>query len=328
MQDVCCDNPAIEGQITIEGDQFREIRSCGSCGKVLANEVIPAPIVWAPDNCIHCGGLLEEETWREGTAKSDSRCCACELSPSECIDMHRRLATAESGQASLIAAAVRALESERAVLAVKLSTAAAAAGEDPTYARFIRLKALSSGKLVDHALDEAWAWVEAGEHLIPSEVYDWLTTMEAETGNIPGIRRAIEVHLRVSPDNLATWTDYGELLLALEESQKAIQAAAYALTSPDAALSERNLAVILEIAEDMYRRELYAESLAAVAYAGDYLETHVELAWLRARIAAIKNDVETSREWLQTVLALEPNHSEAKAAWEKVKPAKKRGWFF
>lgn len=328
MEHACCANPLLEPKVTIEVSQFREVITCGSCGSLHSNDTIPAPIAWAPDNCIHCGGLLEEETWRDDGFEPESRCCACELTPLESLEMHRRLATAESGHTSLLAAAVRALDSGRAVMAIKLATAAVADGEDATFARFVRLKALAEGGLVDQSLDEAWAWIEEGEQLIPSEVFSWLTTMEAETGNVPGIRRAIEVHLRVAPENLAAWTDYGELLLALGESQSALQAAAYGLTSLDNALNQRNLAVILEVAEDMYRRELYAEALSAVGHAGDFLETHVELAWLRARIAAIKNDAETSRQWLQNVLALEPNHAEAKAAWEKVKPAKKKGWFF
>ncbi|TNE85126.1 MAG: hypothetical protein EP330_27380 [Deltaproteobacteria bacterium] len=327
MDGSCCANPVADWTVTIEGEQFREVIRCGSCGTLHANEVIPAPIRWAPQNCAHCGGLMEQDTWRDG-APMVMRCETCELTKQECIDMHRRLATAENGQPGLLVGAVRSLQSGKAVLAIKLATAAAMSGDDPSYARFIRLKAMASGGLTDHALDEAWRWIDEGEDELPAELFDWLAAAEAETGNVPGIRRALETGLRVNPENTAAWTDYGELMLALEEYQKALQAARYGLTNPDPELSERNLAVILEIAEGMYGRELYAEALSAVGHAGDHhMETHVELAWLRARIAAMKNDVETSRQWLQLVLSLEPGHAEAQAAWDKVKPEKRRGWF-
>lgn len=327
MAEACCANPVADWTVSIEGEQFREVIRCASCGTLHANEVIAAPIRWAPANCLHCGGLLEEETWQEGKPQVH-RCGACELSTQECMDMHRRLASAENGQSGLLVGAVRALEAQKAVLAIKLATAAAVDGDDPSYARFVRLKAMTSGGLIDHALDEAWDWIENGDDALPLELFDWLAATEAESGNLPGIRRALEVGLKANPENTSAWTDYSELMLASEEWQKALQAARYGLTDPDPEIGQRNLAVILEIAEDMYRRELYAEALSAVGHAGDFLETHVELAWLRARIAAMKNDVETSRQWLQLVLSIDPNHQAAQAAWDKVKPEKRKGWFF
>lgn len=318
MDASCCANPVADWTVTIEGDQFREVIKCASCGTLHQDEVLPAPVRWPTQNeCAHCGGAIG----------MDARCQGCGLNEQECLDMHHRLASAENGQPGLLVAAVRSLDAGKAVMAVKLATASAKAGEDVSFSRFVRLRALASGGLVDQALDEAWSWIENGEDELPEELFSWLTGMEAETGNVPGIRRALEVALQVMPQNLGMWTDYGELMLALEEPKKALQAAAYGLNDSDAELKQRNLDVIIEIAEDLYKRELYAEALSAVGVAGDAVETSVGLAWLRARIAALKNDVETSRQWLQITLSLAPDHAEAQAAWEKVKPESRKGWF-
>ena len=164
MNSSCCDNPVADWTVTIEGEQFREVITCASCKTVHQDEVLPAPIRWpGSTQCCNCGGLLEMDTWREGQP-GVSRCETCGLSEQECVDMHQRLATAENGQPGLLVAAVRALDIGKSVLAIKLATAAAKSGDDVSFARFVRLKALSSGGLIDHALDEAWvAWMKLQE---------------------------------------------------------------------------------------------------------------------------------------------------------------------
>ena len=252
------------------------------------------------------------------------RCEVCELSEQECKDMHVRLARNENQGAGLLVSAIRALQDERAVLGLKLATAAARFGDDPVFARYVRLQALEALGMLDDALDEAWDWLDSGGR-VPDELWTWLPAKEAESGNLPGAQRALERALKNNPNNWGAWVDLAEVLLLAQDYMDALDAARESLKGPETAA--RGMRVIIQIAEDFYDRELYAEALAAIGRAGDLGEKQVELAWLRARIAALKNDIETTRHWLEVTLQLDPEHTEAQAAWEKVKPKSKKGWF-
>ena len=323
----CCSNPTLRSALTIEGEELRERILCASCNHLHLDEVVPVPVRWPGEGyCYHCGGMLEEETFVEGRP-TNLRCEGCSLTEQEALEMHRRLAHANHGSQGLILGAVRALEGQRLVLSIKLATAAAMSGEDPGYARLVRLQAMAAGGLGDMAMDEAWNWLTLSGPAVPVDTLIWLAGMEAESGNLPGTRRALEAALRLDPRNVELWTDFAEVLVVTEDWHEAVQAARMGVGDADDEIRARNLQVITDVAEAMYARELYAESLSVVAQAGEHVESHVELAWLRARIAALKNDLDVAREWLQIVLTLEPDHVEARQAWDKVKPEERRGWF-
>ena len=323
----CCANPTPRSVLTIEGEEIRERMHCASCRHLHLDEVLPVPVRWPGEGyCFHCGGLLEEETFVEGRP-SNLRCEGCSLTETEALEMHRRLAHANHGSEGLVLGAVRALDNQRLVLSIKLATAAAMSGEDPGYARLIRLQALAAGGLSDIAMDEGWSWVSAAGPSVSVDALVWLAGMEAESGNLPGTKRALEAALRLDSGSPALWTDFAEVLVVTEDWQDAVQAACMGLGGAGDEIRTRNLQVITDVAEAMYARELYAEALSVVARAGEHAESHVQLAWLRARIAALKNDLDVAREWLQIVLSLEPGHAEAQQAWDTVKPEERRGWF-
>jgi len=267
--------------------------------------------------CINCGGDQRETA--EGM-----RCTKCAKTAMQDKDLHDRLATLHPDRDYLLASKALA-EGGRNVLALKLATAEIQWGRDPIQGMIQRIHTLEALGENDRALDEAYEWSE--QDGCPVEVNGLIAQLEAGVGNLKGAVTALEKGLNADKENWSWWIDYAELMVHMDERSGAVRAASKGLSTPDADHRKRCVDVMSEIGERYYANGQYAEALGVCSLAGDLQEKYVELAWLRARIAATNQDQQYLVHWLERTVDLDPSHTEALAMLEPYKRGQKKGWF-
>ena len=251
------------------------------------------------------------------------RCIQCRKTALEDKDIHDRLASLHPSR-QYLQAAVALTGLGRHVLALKLATAEIRWGHQPVEGMVTRIQTLEALGESDRALDEAYEW--ADREGAPAEVWGVIANLEAGVGNLKGATTALERGLNMHPERFDWWTDYSEIMCHLDDRPNALRAAQKALRSPDKEILDRSLAVLAEVGERYYANGQYAEALGACSLAHDHQERRVELAWLRARIAATNQDLDYLVKWLEATVTLAPDHAEAQAMLEPYK-RKKGGWF-
>ena len=313
-----------------QGRRFSDQLTCSSCTHVHRSETWFAPLAWASeDDCLNCGAPPHSGTLQMAhlddneEALSDQPCHRCEHSALRVQKLHRKL-IAVHPEGDPTEGAQMALTLGRNLLALKLATFAIAMDPDNIAARLIRLQTMERMSFITPALDQAWVWVDNGA---PAAIWPVIASLEAAQGNMEGAIFALERGLQYEPKNTSMWADYGELLAHNDNRPLAIQAACQAL--PDENHRGRCLDIIALMADRYYQEELMADAVKALNLTGEYQNQHIEIAWLRARIAHITNQPMESFRWLEAVLALEPGHGEANAAmasWRTSPAKKRRSW--
>ncbi|MBW1876995.1 MAG: tetratricopeptide repeat protein [Deltaproteobacteria bacterium] len=322
----CCDDPQPTWKSRREQDRLADVFLCAGCGHVHTTESHLAPIFFPePGRCLNCGGALEPDTLIEGEPSPRGfQCERCGLHDKDSMELHRTLADQVVPDSTLLDAALVALEQGRLVLALKLASARVREDYTDTEARAIRLQTLEAVGYGESAAREAWRWAQDKD--APDVVWTILADLEASTGNMEGALKALQRGLRRTPNDREMWLEYAEMLLAVDERQTALDAAAHGL--PTESLRPRALAVITEVAERFVRGEEGEKIESAVAIAGDFALTHPPLVYLRAKAAAQREQLEQAIHWLERTLQLVPDHEEARAALERIKPEEKKRWLF
>jgi tetratricopeptide (TPR) repeat protein len=307
-------------QRVVDG-QYADVHFCASCGHVHRTEKYSVSLRFPyHDRCVNCGGDLVDASADGNPTPTDIRCTQCGLTDLANRTLHERLASIHP-DGTFLAASQALVDNGRYVLALKLATAETRWGEDPVAGEVQRLSVLEAMNEYDRALDEAYEWSE--REGCPSLVWGVISELEAGSGNTGGVLTALERGLNLEPDNSDWWLDYAEVNLHLDDRPNAVRAASKALH--DIRNEQRAVAVLAEIGERYYAAGMYAEALSACSVANERQERYVELAWLRARIAATQQDTNYLVKWLEVTVALEPNHAEAQAMLAPYK--KRRGWF-
>jgi tetratricopeptide (TPR) repeat protein len=319
----CC--PAMDLQWTqrLVDSQYADVYFCASCGHVHRTEKYTVSMRFPyQDRCVNCGGDLVVTEGANAYAPDPTQiqCSVCGLTAAEDHALHDRLASL-LGASNYLTASQALMESGRYVLSLKLATAETRWGEDPIAGEVQRLGVLEAMNENDRALDEAYEWAE--NQGAPPLVWATIAELEAGTGNIGGALTALERGINLEPENGEWWIDYAELNLHIDDRPAAVRAAAKAVH--DIRNEKRAVAVLAEIGERYYASSMYAEALSACSVANNRQETYAELAWLRARIAAVNQDTDYLVRWLETTVSLDPEHQEAKDMLAPYK--KKRGWF-
>lgn len=317
MSQTCCPVMDLQWTQRIVERQYADIYFCASCGHVHRTEKYAIPLRFPyQGRCINCGGDQHESA-------QGMQCTQCGKTALQDKDLHDRLAKLHPSGAYLPAAQALA-QLGRHVLALKLATAEIQWGSDPVQGMFLRINTLEALNEYDKALDEAHEW--ADQPSAPSEVWSVIAALEASIGNLKGAVNALERGLQSAPENYGMWADYAELMIHMDERPGALRAVSHGLKGSNKDVHERCIAVICEVGERYYAGGQYAEALGACSLARDLQEQYVDLAWLRARIAATQQDTDYLVKWLDAVVALNPEHAEAKAMLEPYK-REKRGWF-
>jgi tetratricopeptide (TPR) repeat protein len=305
-------------------NQYADVNFCASCGHVHRTEKYQVSLRFPyADRCINCGGdlvALTEVGPYQTPDPTQIRCTECGLTDSANKALHDRLAAIHP-DGTYLSASHALVENGRYVLALKLATAETRYGDNPIEGEVQRLSVLEAMNEYDRALDEAYEWSE--REGCPPLVWGVIAQLEAGSGNIAGALTALERGLSQQPDNAEWWIDYAEVNLHLDDRPSAVRAAAKAL--PDVRNEVRAIAVLAEVGERYYAAGMYAEALSACSVANERQERYAELAWLRARIAAVNQDTAYLVKWLETTVHLEPNHAEAQAMLTPYK--KRKGWF-
>lgn len=297
--------------------QYADIYFCASCGHVHRTEKYTIPLRFPyQGRCINCGGDQQESA-------RGVQCTQCGKSALEDKALHDRLAQLHPSGSYLTAAQTLA-QLGRHVLALKLATAEIHWGASPIQGMILRLQTLEALNEYDKALDEAHEWAE--QPGAPTEVWPIIATLEASIGNLVGSVKALERGLNENPGNYEMWADYAELMVHLDERPGALRAVSHGIKAPETEIRDRCVSVLCEVGERYYAGGQYAEALGACSLARELQEEYVELAWLRARIAATQQDTDYLVKWLEAVVKLNPEHAEAKAMLEPYK-REKRGWF-
>jgi tetratricopeptide (TPR) repeat protein len=322
MADIqCCPTMDLQWTQRVIDEQYADVYFCASCGHVHRTEKYPISNGFPyQDRCVNCGHALELVDPEAPQEAANYRCTGCGLTAVEDKDLHDHLASLHP-DGDYLAASQALVENGRYVLALKLATAETRWGRNPVEGEIQRLGVLEAMNEYDRALDEAYEWSNTAG--CPPLIYGVVAQLEAGSGNIRGAMAALEKGLNAEPDNAGWWMDYAELNLHLDDRPGALRAASKALHDP--AQEKRALQVVVEAGERLYANGQYAEALGACSLAGDRQEKNAELAWLRARIAAINQDTNYMVKWLEVAAELNPNHKEAQ---EMLAPYKKRkGWF-
>jgi tetratricopeptide (TPR) repeat protein len=318
----CCPTMDLQWTQRVVDNQYADVFFCASCGHVHRTEKYALSLRFPyQDRCVNCGGDLQVPEGVDNPDPSEVRCAQCGLSVVEDRDLHHRLASLHP-DGEFLAASKALIETGRYVLALKLATAETRWGNDPIAGEIQRLGVLEAMNENDRALDEAYEWVE--NEGCPPLVWGVIAQLEAGSGNIRGAMSALEKGLSQDPDHSEWWMDYADLNLHNDDRPGALRAASKALH--DGAVEKRAVAVLTEVGERFYAGGQYAEALGACSLAGEQRqERYFELAWLRARIAAVNQDTDYMVKWLETATGLDPSHVEAQ---EMLAPYKKRkGWF-
>lgn len=323
MADIqCCPTMDLQWTQRVIDEQYADVYFCASCGHVHRTEKYQFPLGFPyADRCVNCGSTLElTDPTNPDPDATHYRCTGCGLTAAEDKELHDHLASLHP-DGDYLAASQALVENGRYVLALKLATAETRWGRNAIEGEIQRLGVLEAMNEYDRALDEAYEW--SNQHGCPHLIYGVVAQLEAGAGNIRGAMAALEKGLNADPENTGWWMDYAELHLHLDDRPGALRAASKAIGDP--AQEKRALTVIVEAGERLYANGQYAEALGACSLAGDRQEKNAELAWLRARIAAVNQDTAYMVKWLEVATQLNPNHVEAA---EMLAPYKKRkGWF-
>lgn len=322
MNTRCCARPDIHWESRLIDGHYADVQYCRSCNTEHRTERYAVPMSFPhPGRCTNCSGEVVDVTGYAGT--SGARCAQCGLSPERDKAVHDELARLHPEHRYLVTA--KALqESGRGVLGLKLATAEITWGQDPVAGMVKRLQLLELIGALEEAIEEAYEWA----HLDGSPTLVWgiIAQLEASMGNLEGAVKALERGLAIEPDNAAWWTDYAELMNHRDDREQALRAAAKGLKGHE---KSRCIDVIADVAERYYANEQYAEAGSACSIAGAMQEEKVELAWLRARIAAANNsEVGYMVRWLKATVALDPDHEDARRMLEPYLEKPKGGSLF
>lgn len=303
----CCTVADLQWTVRVHDHQYAEICYCRSCGRVHDGELLTAPLRLYPlaRRCVSCGGQQEKGS-----------CRFCGLSAEEDQALHAELLLRKS-HPTFLDAALALCDLERPALALKMSSAEIVWGNDQVMGRIVRLQALEALGERTRALNEAYDWV-AGDG--PLMVWGIIADLEVHNENIEGAIHALERGLQEDPENTGLSTDYAELMSLVDNRPSALHYATKGLH--DTECIERCVQVIGEIAERFFADGKFNSALTAVARTGTLQERYLSLAWLRARIFAVKNDRPGVMRALETVLTIDPNHEEARHMAQAYPPPK------
>lgn len=325
----CCATPQPRWSTEAVDGRAADVLRCESCAKVHKVESWAIPILCPvqPDQCVNCGKKVIP-TRRPGAplmrGEPKGRCEGCQFTPEETLALHEQLVAAHP-EKNYLKAAEMASELGRHVLATKLATAAWVWGnpDDRVVARVLRIESLAALGRLDAAIDDAYQWSESDA---PMEIWSIVAELERQNDNWEGAGRALEYALRWDPNDVGTLFEYADVLLHFDDRRGALDVLDSLLEVKDPETVTKAADLVCEIGDRYEADDEPILALETLARLGGEVERLTRAAWLSARIAARQEDSSAAIKWLEKTIELDPEHGDAAAALEKLRP--KRRWFW
>jgi len=296
-----------------------DVLQCQSCGVAVAEEDWMAPLQpLLPGRCLNCGERRDFDN-----------CVGCGLTQHEDVQVHDELRFMVDPNASQLDAARIASRVGRRLLALKLSTAAAATNErgQGEVARALRIWLLSAIGEPQAALEDSKAWVEATQD--PSAMAWASYGQQLQNGAFPGgAADAYERALKKNPNQHAIRARRAGLLLQLGRSGQAAAEIIRVFTSEG--VDDNSLGLALQVGEDlcnMYEAQYRDDEIERIVeYAADHVERSATLLAHRARVAAQQGDTSSAKRDLKKARRLDPELEIYERVQRAMKPARSSWW--
>ncbi len=290
---------------------WADLLRCASCNHTHEEEAWPVPLIMPRGGrCVNCGAPMAQT------------CERCELTHEESRALHKLLA-ARVSPGPFWQTARTAFAANRMVLATKLSTASLiweGVHGDAEAAHAIRAQALLALGMEDQAYDQLLTWTsESGS----ARSWKMLADVEAEAGNVPGVLHALEGSLRAAPRDSSLWADYAEMLVLGGRHDQALDTAIRLLGQPD--VHGRAMAIVVDTAQHLMSEGHHDDAAYVALRTGEYIDGSAALCWLMAQVCGLRGEIPQHRSWVKRVLAVEPGHPDALAAYGALGPEHEGG---
>ena len=296
-----------------------DVLQCQSCGVAVLEEDWMAPVqAMVPGRCLNCGDRRDFDN-----------CVNCGLTHHEDLQVHDELRFMVDPNASHLDAARVASRIGRRLLALKLSTAAAANNErgQGEVARALRIWLLSAIGEPQAALEDAKAWVDNTQD--PSAMAWASYGQQLQNGAYPGgAADAYEKALKKNPAQHAIRARRAGLLLQLGRSGQAAAEIIKVFSAEGA--DEGSIGLALQVGEDlcnMYETHYRDDEIERIIeFAADFVDRSATLLAHRARVAAQQGDVSTAKRDLKKARRLDPELEIYERVERAMKPARSSWW--
>jgi tetratricopeptide (TPR) repeat protein len=295
-----------------------DVLQCQSCGTAVAEEDWMAPL----------RPLLPGRCWNCGDRRDFDNCVNCGLSKHEDVQVHDELRFMVDPHASLLDAARTASRIGRRLLALKLSTAAAATNENGQgeVARALRIWLLGAVGEPVSSLEDAEKWVETQQD--PSALAWASYGQQLQAAASPGgAADAYEKSLRKNPKQHNIRARRAQLLLELRRGGQALDEAVKVFQAEPE--DEATIGIACAVAEklcDDFEQQLRDDEIhRLIDQAGDHIERSPKLLGHRARLAALQGDATNAKRDLKAARKLDPELEIYERVERALKPS--RSWW-
>jgi len=296
-----------------------DVLQCQSCGVAVAEEDWMPPLMpMIPGRCVNCGERRDFDN-----------CVGCGLTHHEDVQVHDELRFMVDPKANHLDAARAASKVGRRLLALKLSTAAAATNEagQGEVARALRIWLLSAIGEPQAALEDSKAWVD---HVQDPSAMAWASYgQQLQNGGYPGgAADAYEKALKKNGRQHAIRARRAGLLLQLGRGGQAANEVAKVFSGEE--VDEASIALALQVSEDLcnqYETQYRDDEIERMLeYAADNTEKSAILLAHRARVAAQQGDLAAAKRDLKKARKLDPELEIYERVERAMKPARSSWW--
>ncbi|HHO51503.1 MAG TPA: hypothetical protein ENK18_11660 [Deltaproteobacteria bacterium] len=296
-----------------------DVLQCQSCGIANAEEDWMPPLLpLSVGSCWNCGHRRDFDT-----------CSNCSLTREEDVQVHDELRVIIDPNLSHLEASRRASRIGRRLLALKLATAAAGANEagQGEVARALRIWLLSAIGELEHALEDAQAWVDNTQE--PSAIAWASYGQQLQSSNMTGAAvDAYERALKKNPTQHNIRARRAQLLLELRRGGQAQDEAIRVLAQEG--VDDQSVAIASMVAEKLcehfegeYRD---GEISRLLQYAAAYVVRSPVLLAHRARLSAQGGDIASAKRDLKRARRLNPELEIYERVERAMKPARSSWW--
>jgi tetratricopeptide (TPR) repeat protein/uncharacterized protein YbaR (Trm112 family) len=280
-----------------EDDRPVDQLKCDRCGYVLAIEDWHIPLSPVRDGrCRNCGGV-----------RYQGSCLDCGLSEEEDLEVHEELRSLVHPTADRLACARLAMAMGRRLIALKLATAAAHDGPQPSVARALRINLLKQIGETRAAMSDARQWTVES----PSEPVAWaafadqLITMDRRGEAIAALQKALEL----DPEAHRVRARLAQLYLDLERwGQAQAEARKVLAQKGDREATLAALEVIARYVELLIRRREVKAVEDALKQLGPRARRHPTFLCASAWLAWRNENDSLARRELKLARKLQANH--------------------
>ena len=256
------------------------------------------------------------------------KCLDCGLTRAEDMQVHDELRGLVAPQHNLLNAARQSSRQGRRLIALKLSTAAAATDEagQADVARALRVWLLSAIGENAAALEDAKAWVEGVTH--PSALAWASLGQQQQHAASPG--SAVDSYgkaLQLDPTQHRLRAQRAQLLMTMNREGQAAEEAALVF---EARADDQSIATALQVAEKLcYKMEgafRDDEIARLLERAGTYVDRSPHLLAHRARLSALNGEEADARKDLKKARRADPDLEIYERIELQVKPQRNSWW--